>query len=225
MTHRLRIRRAESKPLFEQVNTTAFLRSVFFAGGLPSSTSSLDQITLNKSEKRRSGSRSTKRKSNRYSRSSSYPIDGPPLSPTSVQSDPFDDKTTINGGTGTLHLNPFASSHAMFPTMIHAHSDPAPLQFPRESLRLGPIPNAVVLSGLEHTSLPSQRALTRVLLDKRLIFDSHERGRSAAAGDDLDGVWNLPDNFFMVYVCPLDPKERPAIHKTLVRFHRFIVSF
>ncbi|KAF9022040.1 hypothetical protein BDZ89DRAFT_1070966 [Hymenopellis radicata] len=216
VTHKLRIRRAQSKGVFEQVNTTAFLQSLFLPGALSSSTSSLDQIIHHKAEKRRSGSRSTKRKSHRYSRSLSYTDAASILSPTSIRTDPFDDKTTINGGTGTLTSNPFSSSHALSPAFPRSHSDLTPLQSATEPITRGPLPNAIVVSGLEHASLPSQRALTRVLLDKRLIFDSHERGRSASAGDDLDGVWNLPDNFFMVYVCPHDPRERPAIHKTLL---------
>ncbi|KAK0462781.1 hypothetical protein IW261DRAFT_1527274, partial [Armillaria novae-zelandiae] len=32
----------------------------------------------------------------------------------------------------------------------------------------------------------------------------------------MDGVWNIPDGFMLIYVCPLNPRERPAIHKNLV---------
>lgn len=40
--------------------------------------------------------------------------------------------------------------------------------------------------------------------------------------EDEDGVWNLPDGFIMVYVCPWDARERPAVHKSLVRSYYLI---
>jgi len=33
---------------------------------------------------------------------------------------------------------------------------------------------------------------------------------------DVHGAWNLPDGFITVYVCPLNARERPPIHKTLL---------
>jgi hypothetical protein len=30
------------------------------------------------------------------------------------------------------------------------------------------------------------------------------------------GVWNLPEGFIIVYVSPMDVRERPVIHKSLV---------
>lgn len=72
------------------------------------------------------------------------------------------------------------------------------------------LPSALVLTGLEHSSAPCHRALLRTLLENRVAF-----------GEDLDGAKpsfeELPDDFIVVYVCPFDPRERPSIHKSLVR--------
>ena len=71
------------------------------------------------------------------------------------------------------------------------------------------LPSALVLTGLEHCSLPCHRALLRTLLENRVAF-----------GDDSDGAEpsfrELPSDFILVYVCPFDPRERPPIHKSLV---------
>ncbi len=72
------------------------------------------------------------------------------------------------------------------------------------------LPSALVLTGLEHCSVPCHRALLRTLLERRVAF-----------GEDLDGAEpsfrELPQDFILVYVCPFDPRERPPIYKSLVR--------
>ncbi|KAI1795594.1 hypothetical protein LXA43DRAFT_881607 [Ganoderma leucocontextum] len=81
------------------------------------------------------------------------------------------------------------------------------------------LPRAVVVSGLEHTTAPSQRALMRVLTEKKIVFDSYETDDTDFSGKDTDvedGTWNLPDGFLMVYVCKADPHERPAILRGLI---------
>ena len=74
------------------------------------------------------------------------------------------------------------------------------------------LPSALVLTGLEHCSVPCHRLLLRALLERRVTF-----------GEDLDGdellFRELPQDFILVYVCPFDPRERPPIHKSLVRRH------
>ena len=55
-----------------------------------------------------------------------------------------------------------------------------------------------------------QRALSDVLSEKRVVLEGQD-----------DGVWNLPEGFITVYVCPWNARERPAIHKTLVRCPHF----
>jgi hypothetical protein len=76
------------------------------------------------------------------------------------------------------------------------------------------LPSALVLTGLEHCSMPCQRALLHTLLERRVTF-----------GEDSDGAEpsfrELPPDFIIVYVCPFDPRERPPIHKSLVRHYDF----
>jgi hypothetical protein len=72
------------------------------------------------------------------------------------------------------------------------------------------IPSAIVVSGLEHASLPAQRAVLRTLVERKLtVSDNHSE---IEPGLQLD----LPDDFIMVYVCRLDPYERPPIYNSLV---------
>ncbi|KAI0373935.1 hypothetical protein BV20DRAFT_988046 [Pilatotrama ljubarskyi] len=82
------------------------------------------------------------------------------------------------------------------------------------------MPKAVVVSGLEHTTLPAQRALMRVLTERRLIVDRYnDEDNEDDEGEDIeavDGTWNLPEGFVMVYVCRWDPHERPSIHQGLL---------
>ncbi|KAH9892668.1 hypothetical protein C8Q73DRAFT_791694 [Cubamyces lactineus] len=82
------------------------------------------------------------------------------------------------------------------------------------------LPKAVVVSGLEHTPLPAQRALMRVLTERRLVMDAYGDGEDDASTerdvDVEDGTWNLPDGFLMVYVCKWDPHERPSILRGLL---------
>ena len=82
------------------------------------------------------------------------------------------------------------------------------------------LPRAVVVSGLEHTATPSQRALMRALTERRIVFDGYDDDTDLSGKDPdaEDGTWNLPDGFLMVYVCKSDPYERPAILRGLVSF-------
>lgn len=83
-------------------------------------------------------------------------------------------------------------------------------------LETSELPSALVLTGLEHSSVPCHRLLLRTLLERRVTF-----------GEDLDGAElsfrELPQDFILVYVCPFDPRERPLIHKSLVRCHMTLV--
>ncbi|KAG2074717.1 hypothetical protein BDR04DRAFT_1092944 [Suillus decipiens] len=72
------------------------------------------------------------------------------------------------------------------------------------------IPSAVVVTGLEHASLPAQRALLQTLAEKRLIVSDNHSGIDP--GLQLD----LPHDFIMVYVCRLDSHERPPIYNSLL---------
>jgi len=74
-----------------------------------------------------------------------------------------------------------------------------------------PLPSALVLTGLEHATVPCLRALLRTLLENRVTFgEDSESGANPSFGE-------LPKDFILVYVCSFDPRERPPIHKSLVR--------
>ena len=70
------------------------------------------------------------------------------------------------------------------------------------------LPTAVVVTGLEHSSVPCHRALLRTLLENRVTFDEDP-------GSAKHTSWHLPEDFVLVYVCPFDPRERPSVHKSL----------
>jgi hypothetical protein len=82
----------------------------------------------------------------------------------------------------------------------------------QQALETSELPSVLVLTGLEHCSVPCHRLLLRTLLERRVTF-----------GEDLHGAElsfrELPQDFILVYVCPFDPRERPPIHKSLVRRH------
>ncbi len=66
----------------------------------------------------------------------------------------------------------------------------------------------------------------RVLTERRVVFDGYDDDGAGSSGRDPDmedGVWNLPEGFMMVYVCKLDPHERPAILNGLVRTSRVTI--
>jgi hypothetical protein len=76
-------------------------------------------------------------------------------------------------------------------------------------------PRALVVSGLENAGLPAQRALLQVVADHRVELDEESYIREGQPIGEV-GVWPLPDDFLMVYVCNVDPRERPDIHAGLV---------
>ena len=94
----------------------------------------------------------------------------------------------------------------LHPTGVH--TDPTPSIQRHFSLDTLTLPSALVVTGLENAGVPAQRALLKVLSENRVILDD----------DEGDWVWNLPEGFIVVYVCVADPRERPAIHKSLVSF-------
>ena len=82
----------------------------------------------------------------------------------------------------------------------------------QQVLEISELPSALVLTGLEHCSVPCHRLLLRTLLERRVTFDEDLHGTELSFRE-------LPQNFILVYVCPFDPRERPPIHKSLVRRH------
>lgn len=80
----------------------------------------------------------------------------------------------------------------------------------------GSLPKALVVSGLENVETPAQRLLLRVLQYRKVSLDAEFLSMAHPSDSNVDGIRDLPPDFFMVYVCPLDPHERPAILETLV---------
>ena len=106
-----------------------------------------------------------------------------------------------------------------------SYSDPssARQQKPSQSKQL---PQALVISGLEYATDLTQRTFANVLVDRTIILgnghdrvaaETNNRKLDALETDNDDGTFTLPDGYITVYVCPLDTRERPPIHKTLVR--------
>ncbi|KAF8632715.1 hypothetical protein AX17_004771 [Amanita inopinata Kibby_2008] len=90
------------------------------------------------------------------------------------------------------------------------------------------IPNALIVSGLERASDISQQAVVRVLADGRVVLrKTGVRGRPGHDAymkwkfedeekEEEEEVWDLPEEFIMIYVTSWNPRERPAIHKSLL---------
>jgi len=87
-------------------------------------------------------------------------------------------------------------------------TEPESPRVPHRSSSASWLPTAVVVTGLEHSSVPCHRALLRALLENRVTFDEDPGGAKHAS-------WDLPEDFVLVYVCPFDPRERPSVHKSL----------
>jgi len=115
----------------------------------------------------------------------------------------------------------------------HAHTAPNPIRPDPNTIRR--LPHGLVVSGLEYARPSYQRSLIQVLSEKRVVINTQAEERKERVGqgqtsalelvsedESEDGVWNLPENFIMVYVCPVNPRERPAIHKSLL--DRFAMS-
>ncbi|KAF9268829.1 hypothetical protein L218DRAFT_984162 [Marasmius fiardii PR-910] len=257
--HRIRIRSKEPTPT-ASTSPNSFLRSLFLPifhsnsnigsnGSIYNSQDDSSTVTGHKPRKRRQrrvSSRSRSRpttsqsKSSQFARSISYPNETalPKPSSTGIGSDLGE----FNSSQGrAIPSNPFASdsvkssSSLTSPTFPHSHSDPTPIRLRDVPNRQ--VPKALVVSGLENASYLSQRALTTVLTEKRIVFDGtlsdegngtgpwHSRSFREAKDiqeHDIDGVWPLPDDFFLIYVCPLDEWERPDIHRSLL--DRFAMS-
>ncbi|KAL0581902.1 hypothetical protein V5O48_000132 [Marasmius crinis-equi] len=164
-----------------------------------------------------------------------------------LTSDPFGDHPAFQGTqTRFIPSNPFASVKSSYslasPTLPHSHSDPTPLRLRETSVPQ--LPRAIVMSGLENASLLSQRALITVLAERKVVLEgpipddgsgadieSGSRGtrRSRSIFEskdvqdhDIEGVWPLPDDFLLIYVCSMNEWERPDVHKSLL--DRFSMS-
>lgn len=212
-----------------------FLRSLFFAGSAiaPPTDNYLSGSSYKLRHRRVSNSRNSARKSpiapstsvstarsrrTSISRPTSHPIELKPsiatLGRPQSDSEDADPSTSINleGYSQRPRLHPAgAQTDTSVPTL--ASSVKAHLRnVSRGSTEELKLPSAVVVSGLEFASLASQKAVLRTLAERKIIVSD-----GGIFGHDQDGLTlELPDGFFMVYVCRSDPRERPLIYKSLV---------
>ncbi|KAH8119364.1 hypothetical protein DFH11DRAFT_1781874 [Phellopilus nigrolimitatus] len=111
--------------------------------------------------------------------------------------------------------------------LMRAQTDPMPpIQHDEDARRYETgsklLPQVLAVSGIEHTSEHVQCALWTAM-SERWISLSHNHQRHDAKSHLSEGGWPLPDDFFVVYVCPTgEGHERPAIHKSLI--DRFAMS-
>lgn len=111
--------------------------------------------------------------------------------------------------TSNVERSGFPGTRTDTPSTIKTHFRNAS----RGSTEALKLPSVVVVSGLELASLPCQKAVLRTLVDQKIVVSDE-----GIFGHDQDGLTlELPDGFFMVYVCRSDSRERPAIYKSLVR--------
>ncbi|KAH6897532.1 hypothetical protein BKA70DRAFT_1315941, partial [Coprinopsis sp. MPI-PUGE-AT-0042] len=102
------------------------------------------------------------------------------------------------------------SSATPIPTPIpHRHAQK--LEDGYHSIGLAEAPRALVVSGLEKTGEPLQRALAEALSDK-----FKPDGFVPDDEDEEENNWPLPPGFIMIYICPVDAKERPQFIGNLV---------
>ncbi|KAJ6587225.1 hypothetical protein DFH09DRAFT_1142956 [Mycena vulgaris] len=209
-THKLKIRPRSTYPA--HTSGAPFLRSLFLPWTAP--VDSQDEalpvkntgVPRNRIRNTATWTRSSSKKSRRRSMSNTNELGG------TTSSNPFGDSHEFLPTTSSSIFNPSSTAPKQSKTrapLPHAFSDPTPLR-PKPDRSIALQPRALVISGLEHATVPSQRSLTRVLAEKRVVLEDED-------GDEgFDEVWNLPEGFLMVYVCPIDARERPDIHKTLL---------
>jgi hypothetical protein len=136
-------------------------------------------------------------------------------STSSSTTERLDSKTYPSGGPSGFSLRPLRIASVPPVHRTKAGNDATTLT----------LPQALVVSGLEHAPRASQRAFLCALRERRVILESECEDEGSGGGnqtsDDMtaggeDGVWNLPDGFMVVYVCALDSRERPKLCRSLV---------
>lgn len=136
--------------------------------------------------------------------------------PLGAQEDEYDSTSTA----AYFPRSPRASTRPDWERGISTHYDaPAETASPHSSasqLALDAawtprLPNALVVSGLEHAGTAVQHTLSEILRTRSVVVDD-DAGSPAGGGR----IESLPDPFIVVYVCPQDKFERPPISKGLV---------
>ncbi|EJD03011.1 uncharacterized protein FOMMEDRAFT_134158 [Fomitiporia mediterranea MF3/22] len=111
--------------------------------------------------------------------------------------------------------------------LSRSHTDPTPLWHDDKSTedpRTNLFPSVFVVSGLEYTSEEVQKTLWTIMTDRQVsIGHGHPGQKNTQKSLLFEGVWPLPIDFFVVYICPLGTgHDRPPIHKSLL--DRFALS-
>ncbi|KAG6861934.1 hypothetical protein C0995_009884 [Termitomyces sp. Mi166 len=164
------------------------------------------------------------------------------MRPASAPNDP---RHSSKLSVGTRHHSPASDANgipdsAPSPLIIaapqprpftHANTDPLPLLHKEEP----EFPHALVLDGLERASVAEQTALAQVLTSRQVVFepvhnaanlfgasprrkgDHHHKGNNTISEDvEYQGTWKLPDDFILISVCPLNLREGPKIHRSML---------
>ncbi|OCH93753.1 hypothetical protein OBBRIDRAFT_789953 [Obba rivulosa] len=141
--------------------------------------------------------------------------------PQRLRTDPLP-SAAVSPGSGALPANRPPTRDSEGSSDVTPRSrDPAIGYFSAE-IPHAVLPEAVVVTGLEHASPPAQRALLQVLTERRLVLDEHSADGNQFGDEGQnreiyeDGTWNLPHDFLLVYVCKWDPHERPSILRSLL---------
>ncbi|KAF9241836.1 hypothetical protein BU15DRAFT_44548 [Melanogaster broomeanus] len=214
---------------------SGFLRSLFlFPSAISLSTDNWPSSTSHKHRERHSRVFSSRNSASklppvmatavsvgtaRCTRTSSNPIEAKPSIPTIRRSQlpPQEGGSDDIGPKCAIHTEAHPGLH---PPGVHMEPPPKSHQghVSYDSVETLRLPSAVVVSGLEQASLPAQKAVLQTLAERKLTLSDGD-----TFGHDRDSlVLQLPEEFFMVYVCPSDPRERPHIHKSLL--DRFAMS-
>ena len=158
-----------------------------------------------------------------------------PDAPLTQNMGPNPEATSISNNS-SLNAPTILKPQPLYPHVLpHAFTDPLPLPPRRrrksQPKQLAQLPQALVISGLEHASFSVQRAFIDVLMEKKVVIE----GQATAMQNDMNkppgdstsgqGTWDLPEGFLVIYVCAWDAKERPAIHKTLVSLVQISVEY
>ncbi|KAH6906366.1 hypothetical protein BKA70DRAFT_1287340 [Coprinopsis sp. MPI-PUGE-AT-0042] len=136
--------------------------------------------------------------------------------------------TDLASSYGYVHARSTSSGKAPpDPKLFRGHSESEKLEDGYHSIGLAEAPRALVVSGLEKTGEPLQRALAEALSDKFVALGTPQSTKKPDGfvpddEDEEENNWPLPPGFIMIYICPVDAKERPPIHRNLL--DRFAMS-
>ena len=228
-THRLKIRAVNPKSADNNaVNPAIFLRSLFLSPSSSaeasyderaSSCGSVSQLAYRRS----SSGHFNKKQAHRWPSGSAGFTD--PFADNLI---PPDSPVSHSPIHHTLHLDS-THSHRRAPIAHTRHSVSSQHSKSKHKARIPSgtgtttdrphVPTALVVTGLEHASDMCQRALVRVLTEGRIALPKTawlDARLRESDGEEEEESWDLPDDFIMVYVASWDPRERPAIHKSLV---------